>query len=59
MKEIILKIEDKVLKDMRSEVFARCLCHNDGFTDQILGKIINAIEDEKTEVELRYKRKGE
>ena len=57
MKEIKLSIDDKVYRDLKSHLMIKKIaCSLGGIADSAWGKVITAIEDDKDELLLKYKR---
>lgn len=60
MKKIVLEIEDRVFKDLQSSLgLAKIAETSGGIRDAALSKILAALEEGQSEVELKYRRTGE
>ena len=60
MKEILLKIDDKVFKDLQNTMGIRDMMGNAyGLVDGLVSKIITSVENEEKELELIYKKDRE
>jgi hypothetical protein len=58
MKEIKLRIADKVFRDLKTHLMVKKFSTSfGGVVDSACGKIITAIENSKEEVLLKYKKK--
>ena len=58
MKEIKLRIDNKVYKDLKSHLMIKKIaCSLGGIADSGWGKVVTAIENNKEEVLLKYKKK--
>ena len=60
MKEIKLKIDKKVYRDIREHLMVKKLSDNfGGVVDSAMGKIISYMDDDKKELTLKYKKDSE
>tara|TARA_Y100000310_G_scaffold128275_1_gene127445 strand:- start:673 stop:855 length:183 start_codon:yes stop_codon:yes gene_type:complete len=57
VKEIKLRIDDKVYRDLKSHLMVKKIaCSLGGVADSAWGKVVTSIENNKEEVLLKYKK---